>query len=154
LLSGLSTIGKIFSSIPFLAAGGPANHGHAYVVGEKGPELFVPGISGTIIPTFSTMKPPKEGELLGNMGRAFGGFRAAGGDVMPGRAYAVGEKRPEVFMPDLAASSSSGAGSRTTNVNLGGFHVHGVQNADSFHRSESQIYANLHSMLEGAKDRG
>ena len=33
-----------------LAKGGPAKAGTAYTVGEKGPELFVPGTSGTVIP--------------------------------------------------------------------------------------------------------
>ncbi len=32
------------------AAGGPVTAGRAYVVGEKGPELFVPDRSGTIVP--------------------------------------------------------------------------------------------------------
>jgi hypothetical protein len=35
------------------AMGGPVSSGTAYVVGEKGPELFVPGKSGTIIPNGS-----------------------------------------------------------------------------------------------------
>lgn len=35
------------------AAGGPVSAGTAYVVGERGPELFVPGASGTIIPNGS-----------------------------------------------------------------------------------------------------
>lgn len=34
----------------FLADGGPAKAGTPYVVGEKGPELFVPNSSGTVIP--------------------------------------------------------------------------------------------------------
>ena len=33
----------------FLAEGGPATIGQPYIVGEKGPELFVPGTSGTVI---------------------------------------------------------------------------------------------------------
>lgn len=33
-----------------LAKGGPAKAGQPYIVGEKGPELFVPGQSGTVIP--------------------------------------------------------------------------------------------------------
>jgi hypothetical protein len=33
-----------------LATGGPAEAGHPYLVGEKGPELMVPRASGTIIP--------------------------------------------------------------------------------------------------------
>jgi hypothetical protein len=32
------------------AAGGPVEHGMPYLVGEEGPELFVPGSGGTIIP--------------------------------------------------------------------------------------------------------
>ncbi len=34
----------------FLASGGPAAAGTAYVVGEKGPELFVPNTAGRVIP--------------------------------------------------------------------------------------------------------
>jgi hypothetical protein len=34
----------------FRAEGGPVNAGSPYVVGEKGPELFVPSSSGSIVP--------------------------------------------------------------------------------------------------------
>ena len=34
----------------FMAAGGPVSAGSPYVVGEQGPELFVPHASGTIVP--------------------------------------------------------------------------------------------------------
>ncbi|MFZ2252623.1 MAG: hypothetical protein WAW13_00445 [Minisyncoccia bacterium] len=34
----------------FRAAGGPVSRGRPYIVGEKGPELMVPGASGTVIP--------------------------------------------------------------------------------------------------------
>jgi phage-related minor tail protein len=45
----------VASSIPviggmFKAAGGPVGAGNQYIVGERGPELFVPRTSGTIIP--------------------------------------------------------------------------------------------------------
>ena len=36
--------------IPGKAAGGPVTGGKSYVVGEEGPELFVPGANGNIIP--------------------------------------------------------------------------------------------------------
>ena len=36
--------------IPGLAAGGPADSNTPYIVGEKGPELFVPSTNGTVIP--------------------------------------------------------------------------------------------------------
>jgi len=39
--------------IGFRAAGGPVSAGSPYIVGEKGPELFVPGRSGGIVPNDS-----------------------------------------------------------------------------------------------------
>lgn len=59
-------IGSIVSKIPgagiaknvvggigglFRASGGPVSGGNGYIVGEKGPEWFVPGSSGNIIPS-------------------------------------------------------------------------------------------------------
>ena len=37
-------------NIPGLAVGGPASAGRPYIVGERGPELFVPGSSGNVVP--------------------------------------------------------------------------------------------------------
>ncbi len=36
----------------------------------------------------------------GGMRQMFGGFREKGGPVTPGKAYIVGEKKPELFIPD------------------------------------------------------
>jgi TP901 family phage tail tape measure protein len=44
-----SAVGGALTS-PFRAAGGPVTGGRSYIVGEVGPELFVPGTSGRIIP--------------------------------------------------------------------------------------------------------
>lgn len=46
-LGGSASIGAI---TPARAAGGPVSGGSPYMVGERGPELFVPGNSGHIIP--------------------------------------------------------------------------------------------------------
>jgi predicted transcriptional regulator len=43
-------VAKSLAVIPALAVGGPVNAGSPYVVGEKGPELFVPHSSGSIVP--------------------------------------------------------------------------------------------------------
>ena len=43
-------IGNVLRGLPFMAMGGPVSAGSPYVVGEKGPELFVPHASGTIVP--------------------------------------------------------------------------------------------------------
>ncbi|XAI95609.1 hypothetical protein [Nostoc phage Nsp-JY21] len=60
LLGGL--FGAIFGGKR--EAGGPVQAGKAYLVGEKRPELFVPGVSGTILP---------------DVGRAAGGKQASAG---------------------------------------------------------------------------
>lgn len=48
----LQAIKSIFGSfgIPGLAEGGPAKANKPYIVGEKGPELFVPRTAGTVVP--------------------------------------------------------------------------------------------------------
>jgi hypothetical protein len=45
-LSDIPGVGSLFAR----AAGGPVAAGNAYVVGENGPELFLPSASGTIVP--------------------------------------------------------------------------------------------------------
>jgi hypothetical protein len=50
------------------AIGGPVNAGNPYLVGEKGPELFVPSSYGRIMNAFSTSKA-----LLNNAGGGMGG---------------------------------------------------------------------------------
>lgn len=45
--SGALGLGGLFG---FLAGGGPASANKPYIVGERGPELFVPNTSGTVIP--------------------------------------------------------------------------------------------------------
>lgn len=46
----LGPLGVVAGAIPGRAAGGPVNAGQGYIVGEKGPEYFVPRSSGTIVP--------------------------------------------------------------------------------------------------------
>lgn len=45
-----AALGAFGLSLPGMAKGGPVEGGKAYMVGEKGPELFVPQGSGTIVP--------------------------------------------------------------------------------------------------------
>jgi hypothetical protein len=52
-------VGSVFHNqntnftIPARASGGPVNAGQAYMVGERGPERFVPNANGTILPSGS-----------------------------------------------------------------------------------------------------
>ena len=48
--AGSSVTGGLLSLIPGLANGGSAKGGKSYIVGEKGPELFTPGVSGMVTP--------------------------------------------------------------------------------------------------------
>jgi phage-related minor tail protein len=43
-----STVAGLFGGVPGRATGGPVKGGSAYMVGERGPELFVPTASGRI----------------------------------------------------------------------------------------------------------
>ena len=49
LALGLSALGSIFGGSPGRATGGPVSPGRAYMVGERGPELFVPTSSGAVV---------------------------------------------------------------------------------------------------------
>jgi len=57
---------KLFKLAP-LAKGGPAKAGQPYIVGEEGPELFIPKQSGTVIPNDKTMG------IMGAGGPSIGG---------------------------------------------------------------------------------
>ncbi|MBV9529255.1 tail tape measure protein [Sphingomonas sp.] len=48
LLSGIGSVVSGLMGSPGRATGGPVSQGRAYVVGENGPELFVPGSAGRI----------------------------------------------------------------------------------------------------------
>jgi len=41
---------KEIGNVDFRAEGGPVSQGSSYIVGERGPEMFVPNQSGTIVP--------------------------------------------------------------------------------------------------------
>jgi hypothetical protein len=72
--------GAIKGAFGFRAMGGPVASGSPYVVGEKGPELFVPHASGTIVPN-------------NKMG---GGSGSGGGSVTVNYNIAAGVSRAEL----------------------------------------------------------
>jgi hypothetical protein len=49
-MSTIPVIGGIFGK---RAGGGPVNSGSPYIVGERGPELFVPSMSGQVVPNYA-----------------------------------------------------------------------------------------------------
>lgn len=78
----LRKVSEILDKIKFRARGGPVLGQGAYIVGEKGPEIFVPKTSGSIIPNHK-------------IGRAEGGDVEAGGglpfgDLLGGIGVGIG----------------------------------------------------------------
>ena len=81
---------------------------------------------------------------------------ADGGDVTPGSAYLVGEEHPEIFAPRTAGriipdfSKAMRSRPQGTTIN---FHVHGVQDVNSFNKSRGQIMASMHREMEAQRKR-
>lgn len=117
------------------AAGGRPPVGKASLVGEKGPELFVPDKPGTIIPNhrledfagtrnkeaLKTFAAAANGggtrEAMASLAASsastkFGGYRATGGDVDASRAYIVGEEGPEILTGVSGRIASNSASRR------------------------------------------
>jgi hypothetical protein len=95
------------------------------------------------------------GSFFSSFGDLFGGFMAGGGSVDAGKAYIVGEKRPELFMPrssgQIVPSLTSGNGGsvqhiqQTVNIS--------TPDADSFKKSQSQIASQMSSGLQRGASR-
>lgn len=72
-------LGLLGTILPFfLASGGPARGNQPYIVGERGPELFVPNTDGTVVPNHMLGMFLAE---LNNSTQWGSRFRAAGGAV-------------------------------------------------------------------------
>jgi hypothetical protein len=70
---------------------------------------------------------------------AFGGGLAAGGPVMPGRFYTVGERGPELLMAGGPGTVIPNSGGRPVNVHM----TVVTKDADSFRRSRQQVSADM-----------
>lgn len=89
---------------------------------------------------------PLQQALSGGLSSLFGGYRANGGAVMPGRAFVVGEKGAELFVPGQSGTiipNSSGAGGASPSVNI----TINTPDAQSFLTSRAQVQAALASAV-------
>lgn len=113
-------IGGIFSLIgqaaPLFggarAAGGPVIGGRAYLVGEKGPELMIPGASGMVIPNHAMpqLVAPPSGSRV-SPGGASGGMTNV--QIIPSPYFqVVVDGRIQAAAPSIASAGASGAVSR------------------------------------------
>lgn len=94
-----SGIGKMFSGLfgglfgGAKAAGGPVAAGRAYLVGERGPELYLPGVSGYILPNHALQAAGGSRAVVVNMhveATDAGSFRRSMGQIKADLAFAVG----------------------------------------------------------------
>jgi hypothetical protein len=60
LVSLATTLASTLLGLPGRATGGPVSPGRGYLVGERGPEIFVPTSSGSIVPPPGGMAPPRD----------------------------------------------------------------------------------------------
>lgn len=121
-------------------------------IGSKISSVFssiVGTISGIISKIGSSL-----GSIFGGIGSIFGGFLADGGDVTPGKAYIVGERHPEFFVPkqsgQITPTLKTGGTNHHTSVVM---HINGVTDFDSFKRSSGQIMAGLQRQIAIAHAR-
>ncbi|PZR32968.1 phage tail tape measure protein [Caulobacter segnis] len=74
----------------------------------------------------------KGGGLAEALSKRFSGARADGGPVLPGGAYLVGERGPEVFRPASAGSiEPAGSGGVSVTVNVQGGEAAGLVRSDA-----------------------
>jgi hypothetical protein len=113
---------------------------------------FVNGIASNILNS-TVFQPLQQGLLnpvsqgiTGFLGSLFGGARANGGTVQSGRAYVVGERGPELFVPPqtgyIQPSAGGGAG-RAPNVNI----TIQTPSPTAFQHSRAQIQAAVASAV-------
>lgn len=79
---------------------------------------------------------------------------AEGGDVSPGRAYIVGEKQPELFVPGtsgrIVPNFAASPAQHQTTIQM---HIHGVTDPDSFRKSQAQITGAMGNAVARANQR-
>jgi phage-related minor tail protein len=79
--------------------------------------------------------------------------RATGGPVSPGRAYVVGERGPELFVPTasgaIAASPGSGSGAREVRVAIT-INAQGSDQPQALARSSRQVARAVRAAIAGA----
>jgi phage-related protein len=129
----LNPIGLVVLAVAALAAG--------FVLAYKKIEPFrdlMDSIFQAIKNVGNAIAASRFARLLGNIIDGFGGGRAAGGSVMGGKAYRVGEFGPETFIP-------SGSGSIRPDRGGGGgntFILNGIVDAESARRSIERVMQN------------
>ena len=160
IMSLISTGLSLFGG--FFADGGSVSARTPIIVGERGPELFIPPVNGEIISNdvFSKATKAANDNLPRDMSQdivtlmlagRFGGFRADGGSVVAGMSYAGGERGRELFIPKNSGGSSSNDNEAQQGDNITVQMNITTQDAASFRRSQGQIAADAARAINRAK---
>jgi len=80
---GVKGFGSIFKSLlGFRADGGPVGKGKPFVVGERGPELFVPNTAGRIVPNHDFVSQGRSFNFSQQQIQVAGALRLEGKDLV------------------------------------------------------------------------
>jgi TP901 family phage tail tape measure protein len=112
------TLKKLIFSLEGRAAGGPVNAGQPYIVGEKGPELFVPRNAGGIVPNNYGIG----GQIVAGLGISAIANMIASKITNPLLSMIVqqaGYMLPMMLSPSLGGSTKGIIGRGLTKVGLG-----------------------------------
>lgn len=104
---GVGFLGSLFGGgVGARAAGGPVSSGKPYVIGERGPELFVPRQSGAIVPNGGTA--PSRGPSAGDIASAILGGLGPMPQAMTPDGVAAHRWYRQLFQAQLAFARHDG----------------------------------------------
>jgi len=105
--------------------------------GAGGTPSLPPGVTGILQSVSKGL-----GSIGGFLGSVFGGFLATGGDVTPGKAYVVGEKHPEFFVPKASGVVVPSLSAQTLRpLSYSATYNINTPNPDAFRRTQAQVLA-------------
>lgn len=117
----------IDATIGALAGGGTASGGQPYLVGEKGPEMFVPGVTGTVVPNDQVRNAVMGAPELANSNQI---RQAVGANVIAPTSFGVrGDISHGSASEDAAASvdrssTVNNSSAENSSVVIGPIHQH------------------------------
>lgn len=109
-------LGAGFPSLTGKAAGGPVNANQPYVVGEIGPELFVPNQSGTIVTNDRLIKAMEGAFIPGVSGNNNADFDAAAAAMTTGSSQAFTESGEAMEMAMATRSANVAAAAEASTM--------------------------------------
>lgn len=116
------------------------------------------GTFGGIQDAYNAANPTRWMDDSGQIGQRpksvpFGGFRANGGPVQPGRAYVVGERGPELMVPQVPGTIVPNAATRPMPVNPLDQHVGRINAREDQSLAESQKFWNESTKFWGDRNQ-